>query len=380
MAEIISLEDFYTIMCSSKPTLYKAIASLILSSGMTPTNLSKLRLNDFLDACEDYFHENEDKTLKNLLSKNPWEIIPLWKLKSEHRLTFSSPESTFYIFMYLNEKRKEDLDNLKDPLFKRGEKNFLTSSKISSYVTEFNKLNLNNTYFNSKNLIYTFEKVCNQHLILEQEHKENLIELFTQGNLHYYKEYKNNIKKLRKYYQMLSPFLISRIFDFERQVTAYKNSLKHQRENYNIIRDSYNVLIEKELNLNNGEKLLLCKFANDISKEELFITNKQYLIKLFKKAKIRLNIHNYHFHGRKYVLNYIEREYPLDKKINFLFNEINNLNYYNSKTGNPIINIDEKTIKNKIAEHLINNNFYDTQISDFEAVKLIEEIMFELID
>lgn len=380
MAEIISLEDFYTIMCSSKPTLYKAIASLILSSGMTPTNLSKLRLNDFLDACEDYFHENEDKTLRNLLSKNPWEIIPSWKLKSEYRLTFSSPESTFYIFMYLNEKRKDYLDNLKDPLFKRGEKNFLTSSKISSYVTEFNKLNLTNDYFNSKNLIYTFEEVCNRYLILEQEHKENLIELFAQGNLQYYKEYKNNIKKLRKYYQMLAPFLTSRIFDFERQVVTYKNSLEHPKKNYDIIRDSYNLLIEKELNLNNEEKLLLCKFANDISKEEFFITNKSYLIKLFKKAKIRLNIYNYHFHGRKHVLNYIEREEPLDKKINFLLNEINNLNYYNSKTGNHLIKIDKETIKNKIAEHLINNNLYDTRISDSKAAKLIEEIMFELID
>lgn len=370
MAEVISLKDFYTILCSSKPTLYKAIASLILSSGMTPTNLSKLRLNDFLDACEDYFHENEDKTLKNLLSKNPWEIIPLWKLKSDHRLTFSSPESTFYIFMYLNEKRKEDLDNLKDPLFKRGAKNFLTSSKISSYVTEFNKLNFTNTYFNSKNLTYTFEKVCNQHLTLEKEHKHDLIKLFLQGNIQYYTKHKNNSRELRKYYQMFVPFLTSRTFDFEKQVVDYKNSLRYQKNKYEIIEDYYNLNLKKNQNLSPFDEQLLCKFADEISNTEIFINKGDYLNKLFKKAIIRLKLFNYF---NKHDWRYSPKNISLRKKSQRIKSVM-----INSKI-NEEIDFQNLDIMKHISQYLVKNDLYNQNIFKTELPKIIEDITFKLI-
>lgn len=158
MSETLSLDELYVAMCSSKPTLYKAILGLIFSSGMAPATLSKLTLNDFLVACKDYFQETENKTLKNLLKKDPWKIIPCWKLKSRNIITFNTPETTFFLFLYLKEKRMDDLDNLEYPLFKTGKNNFLTSSKISAHVTEFNSvLNLfNGNYgnrFKSKNLI-----------------------------------------------------------------------------------------------------------------------------------------------------------------------------------------------------------------------------------
>ena len=179
MAQVIELEDIYTALSSSKPTLYKAIVSLITSSSMTTSTLSKLTLYDFLYACDEYFEVDEEKTFDNLLKKDPWKIIPCWKLKSEKRITFSTPESTFFVYLYLKEKRRDDLDNLNNPLFKRGDNNFLTSSKISSYVTQFNEiLGTEKNYFKSKNLINTFDYICNTHFNFDKSYKDNLINLF----------------------------------------------------------------------------------------------------------------------------------------------------------------------------------------------------------
>ena len=371
MVEVISLEDFYTIMCSSKPTVYKAISSLILSSGMTPTNLSKLRLNDFLDACEDYFYEHEDRTLRNLLSKNPWEIIPSWKLKSEHRLTFSSPESTFYIFMYLNEKRKEDLDNLKDPLFKRGQKNFLTSSKISSYVTEFNKLDFTEGNFKSKNLIYTFEEVCKRYLILEQEHKENLIELFVRGNLHHYKKYINNLRELQKYYQMLVPFLTSKNFDFEKQNIIYKKYLNNQKGKYEVIEDYYKLNFKEKHELEPFDEQLLCKFADEISNKELFLNTDNYLNKLFKKAMVRLKLFNY---LNKNTWRYSPKEQSLKRKSMRIKNIINNSKLIDDTTPKNI-NFDEY-----ISQYVVKNELYNKPIFKEDLPNIIENLLFNIID
>lgn len=96
MVEIISIEDVYTAFCSSKPTLYKAVSGLIFSSTMSPSTIAELTLNDFLVACGEYFDEDEEKSVENLLKKNPWKIIPYWKLKSKKIITFNTPETTFY--------------------------------------------------------------------------------------------------------------------------------------------------------------------------------------------------------------------------------------------------------------------------------------------
>ena len=95
----ISLEDIYLAFSSSKPSIYKAITGLIFTSKMTPTILSKLTLNDLLESCDDYFDKNEEKTISNLLRKDPWRIIPTWKINSDNIITFNTPETTFYIFL-----------------------------------------------------------------------------------------------------------------------------------------------------------------------------------------------------------------------------------------------------------------------------------------
>ena len=213
MSETISLDDIYIAMCSSKPTLYKAIIGLILSSGMAPITLSTLTLNDFLVACNDYFQETEDKTLQNLLKKDPWKIIPCWKIKTKNIFTFNTPETTFYLFLYLKEKRMDDLNNLDYPLFKSGKNNFLTSSKISSYVTEFNAILrlFNENYenkFKSKNLIATFEDIYDKNMLIEVNNKNNLLKLFEgklSNNSKFYRASMKDQQKIKDYYKILIP-------------------------------------------------------------------------------------------------------------------------------------------------------------------------------
>ena len=225
MVEIISIEDVYTALCSSKPTLYKAVAGLIFSSTMSPSTIAELTLNDFLVACCEYFDEDEEKSVENLLKKDPWKIIPYWKLKSKNIITFNTPETTFYLFLYLKEKRMDDLNNLANPLFKRGKNNFLTSSKISSYVTEFNTiLNLfNEDYgnkFKSKNLIVTFEEIYDKQMYIEIENKNNLIKLFEgklANNSKFYRYAVKNPYKIKEYYMRLVPYLTARYYTLNNQ-------------------------------------------------------------------------------------------------------------------------------------------------------------------
>ena len=372
MDERILLEDVFYVFCSSKPSLYKAIFSLIFSSGMTPTVLSKLTLNDFLIACDDYFGDGEEKTLNNLLIKNPWDIIPQWEFKSDYKITFNTPESTFYIFMYLKDKRMADLDNLDDPLFKSGENNFLTASKISSYVTKFNKLGFENGYFKSKKLIKTFELVCNQHLNLEKEHKENIIELFLRGNKQYFMKSANSNVELKEYYKLIVPFLTARLYDFDKQVILYENSLgSHDIDNYQIIEDYFELNFKQNLNLTSYDEVLLCKFAYDISKDEVFLNTSFYLKKLFKKAQIRLNIYNY---INKCNFGYWKDNLSLKRKTMKIEAVMNNSGLKN------IINLDKINVSEHITKYIVKENWYDKPITKIDIPKIIEDILFDIIN
>lgn len=372
MDEKILLNDVFYVFSSSKPSLYKAIFSLIFSSGMTPTDLSKLTLNDFLIACDDYFSDKDEKTLKNLLNKNPWDIIPCWKFESDYKITFCTPESTFYIFMYLKDKRTGDLDNLVDPLFKSGENNFLTASKISSYVTQFNKLGFEKGYFKSKNLIKTFELICNQHLNLEKEHKDNLIELFLRGNKQYFMEYANFDVELKNYYKLIVPFLTARLYDFDKQVIRYENSLKsHNIDNYQIIKDYFKLNVRHNLDLTIYDETLLCKFAYDISQNEVFLNTSFYLEKLFKKAQIRLNIYN---HISKRNFRYLREDLSLKRKTIKIETVMNNSGLKN------IINLDKINISEHITSYIVKEDWYDKPISKTDLSKIIEDILFDIIN
>ena len=378
MANVISLDDVYTALSSSKPSLYKAIVSLILSSSMNASVLSKLTLYDFLYACDDYFVEGEEKTFDNLLKKDPWDIIPCWKLKSDGRITFSTPESTFYLFLYLKDKRLIDLDNLNNPLFKRGENNFLTSSKISSYVTEFNKvLGTENNYFKSKNLINTFDYICNAHFYFEDEYKNNLMDLF-EGKLSnkskLFRESLKNSNGIKKDYESIIPYLTARNCNFEKFLEHYLALRNSNINKKDVILSYYKNNIEEKLQLSYGQSRLLCKFAQDLAIDDSLLTNDFYLNKVFKKAIVKLISFNHDFTYLELEFYDIFPEIKLNDRVRSFETIISRLNI------DEYFEINKGEIHRICIDYLVDNNLYDNDITVSDMPNIAEKIIFELID
>jgi hypothetical protein len=378
MAEVISLDDVYIALSSSKPTLYKAIVSLILSSGINASIISKLTLYDFLYACEEYFEQTEDKTFENLLKKDPWELVPCWKLKSDGRITFSTPESTFYLFLYLKEKRMDDLDNLNNPLFKRGDNNFLTSSKISSYVTEFNKvLGTEKNYFKSKNLINTFDSICYTHLYFEKEYKNNLMDLF-EGKISnkskLFKKYLENSKEIKKDYESIIPYLTARNYNFDKYLEYYLSLKKDNSDKKGLLLNYYKNNLEEKLQSSYDQSKLLLKFAEELLDEDSFIGDELYLNKLFKKAIVRLILYNYDFTYLKHDLGNISPDISLKRREHIFKVFISKLKLFN------FFEIDNWEINRACIDYLVDNNYYSDFILVSNIPKIVEGIIFKLID
>ena len=375
MSETISLDDIYIAMCSSKPTLYKAIIGLILSSGMAPITLSTLTLNDFLVACNDYFQETEDKTLQNLLKKDPWKIIPCWKIKTKNIFTFNTPETTFYLFLYLKEKRMDDLNNLDYPLFKSGKNNFLTSSKISSYVTEFNAILrlFNENYenkFKSKNLIATFEDIYDKNMLIEVNNKNNLLKLFEgklSNNSKFYRASMKDQQKIKDYYKILIPFLTAREFNLNHENFNDKKIISP------IIQDFYVTELKEELDLDDAQVQLLCKFAEDLTKNDSFNNDQTYLEKLFKKALVKLKVHYYDFE-KNIKLFYVEKNPNPEVYAKRIEKDIYILGIYD------LIKISRDEMSKFLINHIVRQNYYDKNMFGYEAKRIIKEVSYELID
>ena len=375
MSETISLDDIYIAMCSSKPTLYKAIIGLILSSGMAPITLSTLTLNDFLVACNDYFQETEDKTLQNLLKKDPWKIIPCWKIKTKNIFTFNTPETTFYLFLYLKEKRMDDLNNLDYPLFKSGKNNFLTSSKISSYVTEFNAILrlFNENYenkFKSKNLIATFEDIYDKNMLIEVNNKNNLLKLFEgklSNNSKFYRASMKDQQKIKDYYKILIPFLTAREFNLNHENFNDKKIISP------IIQDFYVTELKEELDLDYAQEQLLCKFAEDLTKNDSFNNDQTYLEKLFKKALVKLKVHYYDFE-KNIKLFYVEKNPNPEVYAKRIEKDIYILGIYD------LIKISRDEMSKFLINHIVRQNYYDRNMLEYEAKRIIKEVSYELID
>ena len=73
--------------------------------------MRRLTIGDLVKACDIYFEDDEEKTINNLLAKNPEEIYPCWEImplktskKSQLCVTFNTPEASTYIWQYLNNR------------------------------------------------------------------------------------------------------------------------------------------------------------------------------------------------------------------------------------------------------------------------------------
>ena len=373
----IPLIDLFIAFTSSKPTHYKAIAGLLFTSSMNVSTIAKLTLNDLLKSCNDYFDENEDKTLKNLLKKDPMTIIPSWNIEYKKQLTFNTPETSFFIFAYLKEKRSDDLNDLEQPLFKTITNKSLSPSKISSHISEFNNvLRMHHEHyennFKSKNLINTFKYICEKNIPFDNKSKDILISLFSGNNGHSYDFYKlmeRDIIILKKAYQNLIPFLTAKNYDNPIPAPTINNS---QPYTYNRIVEYYYKQLKSDMNLDYKKESILCNLAYTLSKNQIFENTDQYLDSLFKKSQVKLIIDE----NEKFMINrkYLNHFTTNEKLAEHLTNDLLEMKL------DELVKINEITLYKYIIHNLFKNDFYDKSINNFEAKRIIEESLFEIID
>ena len=214
----------------------KAYVSFILSSGLTRSQALNLKVEDMIDACFFQFFSNDDKDkLTSLLSSNPCKIIPVWHIKTTNgeKITFSSRESTYYLFLYLKERQMNNPISLDEPLF-ASEGGRLSQQQLNVIFNYFEKVKILNCKsddfsFSDRTLRNYFILACErllpsfidnkkdlEKIVLRNENNtkhEKLCKLFISGlseDIKIYKEFTSDMDQLRKYYLCIEPFLSAR--------------------------------------------------------------------------------------------------------------------------------------------------------------------------
>ncbi len=211
----------------------KAIVSLIATSGIRESDIVRFTIQDFLNATAIY----HDGTLNDLLTRNPFEIIPLYDfmpIKTINQgnlcVTFNTGECSYYIFEYLNERIEEGYSvEPEDPLF-RGLKqpHFMKPAVILRMFQRLNKdlktgKDKNGVYgkFRSHNLRKLFSTTCRRNITRVSVNKDkyselDVISIFTghtppnMSNSEVYDavdDIDGNENYIRKTYQALTPHL-----------------------------------------------------------------------------------------------------------------------------------------------------------------------------
>lgn len=238
----------------------KAIVTLIATSGIRESDIVRFTIQDFLSATSIY----HNGTIDDLLTKNPFDIIPLYDflpIKTINQgnlcITFNTGESSYYIFEYLKERIKKGYSvNPEDPLF-RGLKypHFMKPAVILRMFQKLNKeLKLgkdkNGVYgkFRSHNLRKLFSTTCRKNITKIVANKDKFSELdiisiftgHTPPNMNNSEVYDavddmdTNDNHLRQTYESLIPYL------------SIHNNLNYK--NYNLKDDFYNPkLIQEDL-------------------------------------------------------------------------------------------------------------------------------------
>ena len=151
--EIVSWKEVEQSLSLCNGIRNKAIVSFFATTGFRTSDVRKLTIYDLIKACSIYFDENEEKSIENLLSKNPDDIVPCWEImptktdkKSQLCVTFNTPESSKYIWQYLNEriekyvkKGENGVLGIDEPLFATSTRKHLTSTAIEQLFQRLNK-------------------------------------------------------------------------------------------------------------------------------------------------------------------------------------------------------------------------------------------------
>lgn len=336
--EIITSRDVYVLLSFIPNTIGKAYVTHIFSSGMSKKEALSLDVKSLISACDSAFRETEKRTLENLLIKDPAFITPMWQMDTKHgkKITFSSSESLFYMFIYLKERLlKKSSIELDEKLFVTGD-SVLSSPELDKIFKYSEKCCLNHkefTYsvlfgsftadsycskfhFTTKDLTNNFEKICDIYLPLftddEKEIREyakkgkhnikrrKLQQLFCQGlseEDEYYKKFAKDIFSLKEYYSKLLPYLTAKNYEI------YPELVKSAEDKY---------LFDK-INKESLEKT--CKKYSDKELDQELVSYLKYscdsepsdeLINIFKKLAIQENNHKLFKDTKEHLDNLME--------------------------------------------------------------------------
>lgn len=261
--DIVSWREVESALSFCKGIRDKAIISFFATTGLRSSDVRKLTIGDLIKACDIYFDEGEEKTINNLLAKNPEEIMPCWEImpsktikNSQLCVTFNTSEASTYLWQYLNEriefnvkKGRKELEP-KDPLFATSTNKELKSTAIEQMFQRLNtqlggKMDKNGKYrrFRSHSLRKLFSTTCRRNLTQvvvnsDKTSEIDIVSIFTghvppnESNSRVYEaiESDNPDSYLRKIYLALSPFLSIKEIEVKDFKTQQYKDLEEQNE------------------------------------------------------------------------------------------------------------------------------------------------------
>ena len=220
-----------------------AIIAFAVSTGLRISDITNLKLISLIRACDIYFDETEEKSLDNLLKKNPDNIVPCWEIvaqKTSHdnapnlTMTFNTPEASRYIWFYLKDRFKREKKknpsytiDLNEPLFKSQKGGHLNPVSVETHLRNINERlggekdkNGVFTKFRLHNLRKLFKTTCRRnissiHVQSDKTYEGDIISLFTGhttpnnplGYVYEAVEDDSHDSHVRKVYQALIPYL-----------------------------------------------------------------------------------------------------------------------------------------------------------------------------
>lgn len=315
MKQILSNEIIFDVLSSSSNLLHKSIISFLFTAGLKHNMIRNLKIKDLLSSCCEYMGDGE--CIDDLLNKNPFDIVPCWRISNDSKvgIAFNTPETTKYLFDYLKDRKKYVNLTEESYLFKNYTKNKTPVVDEKPLNKDFitrelgrKKKELNSAHdgdeiqFNVDSIEYTFAKICDKCLLVEEYDKIELIALF-QANATTENKFYN--KDVKQYYLYLMQYLT-----IDSSYASY-NNVANDNEDAEDNYDDYELVIKQKINLyymNNikkGHKVdyeeydRLCGAVYDLalfymdSKYHTFILNDDSLDVYFKKAKVQVLIEDY---------------------------------------------------------------------------------------
>ena len=261
--DIVTWREVESALSFCKGIRDKAIISFFATTGLRSSDVRRLKIEDLIKACDIYFEDGEEKTIDNLLNKNPEDIMPCWEImpvktikNSQLCVTFNTPESSTYLWQYLHERVEFNIKKGRkplepnDPLFATSTNNELKSTAIEQLFQRINtqlggKMDKNGKYrrFRSHSLRKLFTTTCRRNLTQvvvnsDKTSEVDIVSIFTghvppnESNSRVYEaiESDSHDSYLRKTYLALSPYLSIKEIEVKDIKTQQYKDLEEQNE------------------------------------------------------------------------------------------------------------------------------------------------------